>query len=60
MAWMELKTPFQIGHPLEFYEDVYRKAVAIEWDLRLKDEKIMTSKVSKDIRNMYETLFDDI
>jgi len=33
--WMAVKTPLQIGHPLEYYEDHYRKAVALEWDLRI-------------------------
>jgi len=58
-AWMDIKTPFQIWHPLEFYEDTYRKAVAVEWDLRLKDDSIMQSKVAWDIKNMYEKLFDE-
>ncbi|MCD6653755.1 MAG: invasion protein CiaB [Sulfurovum sp.] len=34
-AWMKVTTPLQIGHPLEYYEDHYRKAVALEWDLRI-------------------------
>ncbi|MEA3456583.1 MAG: invasion protein CiaB [Campylobacterota bacterium] len=34
-AWMAITTPLQIGHPLEYYEDHYRKAVALEWDLRI-------------------------
>ncbi|MDE7173448.1 MAG: invasion protein CiaB, partial [Helicobacter sp.] len=34
-AWMRLKTPIQPAHPLEYYEDHYRKAVAPEWDLRI-------------------------
>lgn len=34
-AWMDIKTPLQPGHPLEYYEDRFRKAVAPEWDLRL-------------------------
>ncbi len=33
--WMAVKTPLQIGHPLEYYEDHYRNAVALEWDLRI-------------------------
>lgn len=57
--WMKIKTPFQIAHPLEFYEDKYRKAVAPEWDLRLQN-KVFDSKVEKDILNMYEEIFDDI
>ncbi len=34
-AWMAITTPLQVGHPLEYYEDHYRKAVALEWDLRI-------------------------
>lgn len=34
-VWMKVTTPLQIGHPLEYYEDHYRKAVALEWDLRI-------------------------
>ncbi len=33
--WMAIDTPIQVGHPLEYYEDHYRKAVALEWDLRI-------------------------
>lgn len=33
--WMQLSSPLQIGHPLEYYEDHYRKAVAPEWDIRI-------------------------
>lgn len=39
-AWMAIKTPLQIGHPLEYYEDHYRKAVALEWDLRIINPKL--------------------
>lgn len=58
-TWMQIKTPFQISHPLEFYEDKYRKAVAPEWDLRLINS-IFESVVEKDILNMYETFYDEI
>lgn len=34
-VWMNIKTPIQIGHPLEYYEDHFRKAVALEWDIRV-------------------------
>ncbi|WP_236579120.1 invasion protein CiaB [Hydrogenimonas urashimensis] len=39
--WMAVTTPIQIGHPLEYYEDHYRKAVALEWDVRLASPKLM-------------------
>lgn len=45
--WMQLKTPIQPAHPLEYYEDHYRKAVAPEWDLRIlhiTPTLILTSK----------------
>ena len=38
-AWMKITTPIQIGHPLEYYEDHFRKAVALEWDIRLTNPK---------------------
>jgi hypothetical protein len=57
---MKIDTPFQIGHPLEFYEDLYRKAVAPEWDLRVVDTSVLDSVVESDMKNMYETLYDDI
>lgn len=56
---MQIKTPFQIGHPLEFYEDKYRKAVAPEWDLRIQN-KVFESDVEISMLNMYETFYDEI
>ena len=38
--WMAITTPLQVGHPLEYYEDHYRKAVALEWDLRIVDPRL--------------------
>ncbi len=58
-AWMEIKTPFQIWHPLEFYEDKYRKAVAPEWDLRVLNT-VFDSVVESDIENMYESIFSEV
>ncbi len=34
-VWMQIQSPIQIGHPLEYYEDRFRKAVALEWDVRI-------------------------
>jgi len=47
-AWMKIKTPLQVGHPLEYYEDKYRKAVALEWDLRIINPKMQKSSTTKD------------
>ncbi len=57
-AWMKITTPFQIGHFLEYYDDHYRKAVSIEWDLRLKNFNLPKSERVKKIREMYEKLFE--
>jgi hypothetical protein len=29
IAWMDVKSPIQVGHPLEYYEDHFRKTVAL-------------------------------
>lgn len=36
-CWMKITAPIQIGHPLEYYEDHYKKAVALEWDVRVSN-----------------------
>ena len=52
--WMKITDDIQISHPLEFYEDKYRKAVAPEWDLRIR-LNLFQSKVEKNIWNLFET-----
>ena len=47
-AWMEVKTPLQVGHPLEYYEDHYRKAVALEWDLRIVNPKLQEGSATRE------------
>ncbi len=47
-AWMKVKTPLQVGHPLEYYEDKYRKAVALEWDLRINKPNALSSDFIKE------------
>ncbi|EAI5630482.1 invasion protein CiaB [Campylobacter lari] len=72
LAWMEVKCPLQIGHPLEYYEDSYTHAVALEWDIRLEDvsdfngsefkEKIKKSfaMVYANLEEEDEALFDEV
>lgn len=57
-AWMKIQTPIQIGHPLEYYEDHFRKAVALEWDIRLSNPKFEKNaqRVVK-MKNMFATIF---
>ncbi len=60
-AWMKITSPIQLGHPLEYYEDHFRKAVALEWDVRLSNPRnIGANKVYDAIVAMYENLFAKI
>jgi len=58
-AWMEIKTPIQIGHPLEYYEDHFRKAVALEWDIRLANPKYQVANIrDAKLESMSDKIFD--
>jgi hypothetical protein len=57
--WMAVDTPFQIVHPIEYYEDKYRKAVSPEWDIRIDDSLTLKSEILSDVKHMYETLYDE-
>lgn len=46
-AWMKVKSPIQIGHPLEYYEDFVTHAVAPEWDIRLQSESSINEEEFK-------------
>ncbi len=46
--WMAITTPIQVGHPLEYYEDHYRKAVALEWDLRIVNPRLQASATTRE------------
>ncbi len=58
--WMSIDTPFQPGHPLEAYDDPYRKAVSIEFDLRIAEPNLFKSHVQDDVRSMFEGFYDEI
>ena len=60
-TWMSITAPIQIGHPLEYYEDHFRKAVAIEWDIRLSNPNIQTkSKTLNNIKQMFRKVYNQI
>ncbi|MBB5021296.1 invasion protein CiaB [Desulfurispira natronophila] len=53
-CWMADTGPLQIGHPLEYYEDHYRKAVAPEWDLRMINPELQgENRRSAIVESMY-------
>ncbi|WP_375723347.1 invasion protein CiaB [Arcobacter sp. KX21116] len=57
-AWMKIKSPIQIGHPLEYYEDHFRKAVALEWDIRFTNPEFAQNdhRVNK-IKSAFANIF---
>ncbi len=58
--WMKITAPLQIGHPLEYYEDHYKKAVALEWDLRIVNPSSHAGDVKDDIKSMYNEIFSHV
>jgi hypothetical protein len=59
-AWMEVKSPIQIGHCMEYYNDNIRNCVEIEWDLRLVNpDRNDASKVTNSVENMYESYMNE-
>ncbi len=59
--WMAVTTPLQVGHPLEYYEDHYRKAVALEWDLRVVNPRLQEGvHVREEIRSFAAQLAVDL
>jgi hypothetical protein len=60
-AWMKIKSPIQIGHPLEYYEDHLRKAVALEWDIRLSNPEFTQNdhRVNK-IKSAFAHIFNTL
>ena len=58
--WMKVTAPLQIGHPLEYYEDHYKKAVALEWDLRIVNPENSAGDVKERIAKMYADIFAEV
>lgn len=61
-VWMKCKGDIQIGHPLEYYEDAYTHAVALEWDIRLKDSshKIDENALKEQIKSSFLSIYKSI
>ena len=61
MAWMNVEAPLQVGHPLEYYEDKFTNAVALEWDIRLKEDMSFDDKAfKKDVSQSFDTIYKNI
>ncbi|CZE47207.1 invasion protein CiaB [Campylobacter geochelonis] len=61
MVWMNVKSPLQVGHPLEYYEDAYTHAVALEWDIRLKeDSEFDEVKFKDEIKDSFNSVYKKI
>jgi len=60
-AWMKITTPLQVGHPLEYYEDHFRKAVALEWDIRIVNPELQSGSMTREnIKKFSAKLADKI
>lgn len=60
-AWMDVKGDLQVGHPLEYYEDAYTHAVALEWDIRLKESSSFDeNKFKKEILQSFDNVYNKI
>ena len=59
-AWMKITSFIQIGHPLEYYEDRFRKAVALEWDVRLANPDYPASKRARVMEESFKKLYQEI
>lgn len=58
--WMDISSPIQIGHPLEYYEDHYKKAVALEWDVRVSNpQNVGALQTYENVKHAFELLFDE-
>jgi len=61
LAWMKVKSPIQIGHPLEYYEDNYTHAVAMEWDMRLEEQSCFNAEGFKqNIKESFIKVYENI
>ncbi|CAD7288835.1 invasion protein CiaB [Campylobacter suis] len=61
VAWMSVKSELQPGHPLEYYEDAYTHAVALEWDIRLAGASdVDGDKFKQNIIASYEKICQNI
>ena len=58
-VWMKITTPLQIGHPLEYYEDHFRKAVALEWDLRIINPKLQSGSMTRENIKQFSSELSD-
>ncbi|WP_169941323.1 invasion protein CiaB [Campylobacter sp. RM15925] len=61
IAWMDVRSPIQVGHPLEYYEDAYTHAVALEWDIRLAEvSEFNEDKFKQDIKDSFEKIYKQV
>lgn len=55
-AWMAISTPLQPTHPFEYYEDKYRAATALEFDVRIDNVSLTLDDVRGSVTRMYKEL----
>jgi len=45
-VWMKIDCPIQVTHPMEYYDDILRKSVQIEFDLRIVNPNLDDGSVT--------------
>lgn len=61
IAWMDVRSQLQVGHPLEYYEDAYTHAVALEWDIRLAEvSEFDEEKFRREIKESFEKIYKQV
>lgn len=61
IAWMSVKGALQPGHPLEYYEDAYTHAVALEWDIRLAGQSgVNEAEFKQNMKQTYANVCEQI
>jgi hypothetical protein len=57
--WMKITSPVQYVHPIEYYEDKYRNAVSIEFDIRIKVPGVDNNTTGETIKKLFNENLPD-
>jgi len=59
IEWMNLSSPLQVVHSMEYYEDSLRNSVSIDFDIRIDDPTKNTNDTDKIVLEMMENYILD-
>ena len=58
ILWMDIDSPIQVVHPMEYYEDILRNSVTLEWDLRVTNPKVLKNTTGEKSLKVMVDYFD--